>query len=106
MKRVVVVVVVVALALAGSACTWIQPKEGTEDVALVKAHFVQQCQKIGSANALVPHKIIGLKRRKGKVADELIVLAKNEALGMGGDTIVSASKVDQGQQRFDVYRCR
>lgn len=88
-----------------SACTWVSPGVGTENIALVKPAHVEQCKLVGTANAGVKHKIIGLKRKSAKVADELINLAKNEAFDLGGDTIVAKGKAIDGKQAFSVYKC-
>jgi len=39
------------------------------------------------------------------VQDDLNVTARNSAANMGADTIVPASKVEDGKQAFNVYRC-
>jgi len=42
----------------------------------------------------------------GKVQEQLIVLARNEASGLGGDTVAPAGPVVDGAQEFNVFRCR
>jgi len=49
---------------------------------------------------------IGLiQRSAAKVADELDVLARNEAADMGADTIVREGAVNNGERTFSAYRC-
>jgi hypothetical protein len=44
-------------------------------------------------------------RGSEKVQDELITLARNEAGTLGGNTIVPDGTIEEGRQRFVVYRC-
>ncbi len=92
--------------VSATACTWVKPKEGAEEVALVKTAHVENCDSLGVATASVKHKVAGLKRKSDKVSEELLTLAKNEAASMGGDTLVSLSAPEEGSQRFQVYRCK
>ena len=46
-----------------------------------------------------------IKRSAKKVQEELDALAKNEAAERGADSIVRTSKVIEGKQSFDLYRC-
>ena len=89
-----------------AACSWVKPDEGAADVALVKAAHVRECKELGKIYANTTHTLAGLQRKRSKVADELVTLAKNEAYGMGGDTIVSLSAPENGEQRFVAYLCQ
>ncbi|MFT7561670.1 MAG: hypothetical protein ACI93R_003599 [Flavobacteriales bacterium] len=88
-----------------TSCKWVKPDEGAADVALMKAALTQNCTEVGFASASVKHKIGFIERKKGKVADELILLAKNEALKLGGNAIVMNTRAVEGQQSFKVYNC-
>ncbi len=88
------------------ACTWVKPEEGAQDIALVKPAHVETCKKLGTASATSKSKVLGITRGERKVAEELLVLAKNEALSLGGDTLVSETSPEEGQQHFSVYKCR
>lgn len=97
---------VVAGVCLASACTWVKPAPGAEHVALVKPAHTENCRYLGEASATVKHSLAGLKRKQAKVADELVNLARNEAIKMGGDTIVSAAEPSDGRQQFKVYACQ
>lgn len=86
-------------------CSWVNEKPGAESVALVKAAHVESCEKLGTASASVKHKMMGVERKTAKVSQELLTLAKNEAVALGGDTIVSESAPEEGSQSFKVYKC-
>lgn len=99
-------VFLVAAAFSGlSACTWVKPIDGAEQVSLVKPKIVQACKEIGTATAQVKDRIGFVNRRDAKVTDELIMLAKNEAARMGGDAIVALKQPEDGRQKFTVYKC-
>lgn len=91
------------LVLAG--CQWVKPRAGAEQVSLVKPSHVYDCQKIGSTSSSVRSKVGFVARKPAKVAQELVVLAKNEAAKLGGDTIVAQGEIVDGSQSFDVYQC-
>ena len=101
--RAILVIVLISLA---SACSWVKPKPGAEQVALVKAAHVEGCKSLGKATVAVKDAIVGLDRKKTKVADELLTLAKNQAVVMGGDSLVSLTDPTEGGQTFAVYNCQ
>lgn len=88
-----------------SACTWVKPNEGAGDIALVKPIHAQGCNKLGTATAQTREKVAGISRKDKKVAAELLALAKNEALSMGGNTLVAIGTPKEGKQSFEVYSC-
>ncbi len=44
--------------------------------------------------------------KKTKIADALLVQARNLAHEVGADTVVPASEIDDGEQHFKLYICR
>ena len=87
------------------ACQWVKPKPGAEAVALVKHSAVQSCEKLGVTTVAVKDDIGPIKRKQSKVVDELLTLARNEAAAQSADTIVAESAIEEGRQRFALYRC-
>lgn len=104
MRIPVVTALMLSLGLVG--CTWVEPTEEGFAVALVKESAVQNCESLGKATAKVPDNIGPIPRSDKKVREELVVLGKNEAARMGGDTAVALGNVWDGSQQFGVYRCR
>ncbi len=88
-----------------SACTWVKPEPDARQVAIVKPIHTQNCKKLGNASAQTKYKIAGLQRKSKKVSEELLMLAKNEAVSMGGNTIVSLKAPIEGRQSFSVFLC-
>ncbi len=95
----------VILVMGLSACQWVKPTEGGDQVSLVKRTHIVNCEKLGSTTSRVKEKVGIVKRKERKVVDELVTLAKNEAAGLGGDTIVASGALQAGAQAFDIYRC-
>lgn len=90
-----------------SACTWVELTDEGKAIRIVKADAVANCKKTGSILVQLKDKIAGFDRNEDKVKHELETLARNTVveLKMKGDTIAPASKIKDGKQRFDVYRC-
>ena len=59
------------------------------------------CKKLGNTSVSVAD----LHRQPHIIADNLQTLARNAAAEMHGDTVVAASEVEEGKQKFNVYRC-
>lgn len=95
----------VVLLFGLSACTWVEPTEEGSRVVLVKASHVENCKSVGTVNASVKHEVGVYTRSEEKVMEELVILAKNKAAEMGGDTIVARGKASEGSMSFDVYKC-
>lgn len=94
------------LLLAVSSCTnWVQLTSEGEDVILLPLGQVSSCSRIGSVNATTLNKILFAPRNAEKLEKELILLGRNEAGSMGGNAIVSESRITEGSKRFGVYRC-
>ena len=63
------------------------------------------CQKVGIISAHTKDQIV-VNRSDSKVREELLVLARNEAARLSGDTIVAMGPPRDGAQDFTAYRCR
>lgn len=90
-------------ALAG--CVGIKLTAEGSQVRQARAEEVGACQLVGKVTSNIPSKTLG-RLSPGKVQEQLIVLARNEAPGLGGDTIVPVGPVNEGLQEFNVFRCR
>lgn len=91
--------------LTSAGCTWIKLTDAGAQVAQGEPGEVQHCELVGNVTSSTQNRVI-LQRGRGKVAEELIVLARNEAATLGGDTVVPKGPMVDGRQDFDVYRCR
>lgn len=89
-----------------SACTWVETTDSGQQVRLATQNQVAKCKKVGKTTVSVVDKVGFISRSDEKVAEELQTLARNSAAEMDGDTIVESSAISEGEQSFDVYRCR
>ena len=95
----------IAIALLSAGCTYVKTDTAAQGVVLANESRIQNCKRIGTANAKVKADIVGINRKQQKVASELLALARNEAVNLGGNTLVSDSPIEDGRQRFIVYKC-
>lgn len=68
------------------------------------AESVAGCELVGKVSSAIPSKTLN-KLAPGKIQEQLIVLARNESSGLGGNVIVPATAVQNGTQEFNVFRC-
>lgn len=87
-----------------SACTWVHMAPGASAVR-VSATAPASCEKRGEVEVSVKHSIAFIERNPIKVRDELETLARNEAPGLGADTIHPLAEPAGGSQRFAAWRC-
>lgn len=94
------------LATAGlPGCAWVDVKPQAEKVRVLAAQEVGRCKALGRVSAVTLAKIGFIARDKGSVQEEVYRLARNNAADMGGDTVVAAGPLIDGEQPFKVYRC-
>jgi len=104
MRHLLISAVVVA---ALSGCTWVKMAPGGAAVKVAAAgQDLSACEKRGEVSVSVRDRLGPYERNDIKVRDELETLARNEAPGLGADTVQPKGEPDDGEQRFLAYRCR
>jgi hypothetical protein len=63
------------------------------------------CDKRGEIEVSVKDSIAFYERNHLKVREELETLARNEAPGLGADTVQPVAPPESGAQRFTAWRC-
>lgn len=99
-------VAVLSLSLLLSACSWVELTPEGEQVTVTTMEAVAGCKPVGKTTVSTLAKLGGLNRYEESMQDELNRLARNSAVQLGGDTVVPATKVEDGKQVFNVYRCK
>lgn len=89
-----------------SACTWVKMEDGATDVRVVEGTDLSNCEDKGTVTASVRSKVGFYERNDLKVEEELETMARNSAVDAGADTIQPVSAIDNGEQKFGMYRCR
>ena len=102
-KRLFAVVSLASALVCGCALVELTPAGA--GVRLASPESVVSCANLGRVTADVVAKVGFIPRHPDAVQENINVTARNAAAGMGADTIVPASKVENGKQTFDVYRC-
>lgn len=94
-----------SLVVSVSACTWVKPSIKSHTVVLKDDRHVVNCVKKGVTRSKTLSKIVFIPRSEAKMFSELVMLAKNEAVPLQGDTVVPEGDLVNGEQVFGVYRC-
>ncbi|HQY82923.1 DUF4156 domain-containing protein [Thermomonas sp.] len=92
------------LAFLLTACTFVHMAPGATGVKVL-ATAPANCQKRGEVAVSVKDRLGPYERSEAQVRDELETLARNEAPGLGADRISPLSPVDDGEQRWALWRC-
>jgi hypothetical protein len=106
MQRSKVIAIILLGYAASSGCTWVDPIAGASSVTLVQPKHVSNCRSVGTTTSQVKAKIGIINRNDEKVAGELLTLAQNSAVEVGGDTLVAEGAPSEGTQKFRIYKCR
>lgn len=96
--------IIVAAACLVSACTWVHMAPGASAVR-VAGGPPAGCENRGQIEVSVKDSVAFYDRDPIKVRDELETLARNEAPGIGADTIHPLGPPSDGSQRFAAWRC-
>ena len=95
-----------ATLLLASACTWVHMAPGASAVRVVPAGGAPAgCEKRGEIAVSVKDSVAFYERNDLRVRDELETLARNEAPGLGADTIQPLGPPIEGEQRFAAWNC-
>jgi hypothetical protein len=99
------IVLLTALACTLPACTWVHMAPGASEVRVVTGQPAG-CQKRGEVEVSVKDNVAFYDRNKLRVQEELETLARNEAPGMGADTVQPLAPPSDGAQRYAAWKCR
>jgi hypothetical protein len=98
--------VIIAAAATLGACSWgIRLDSGGEKVRTAWNGDVAGCRDMGKITVSVLGHVGPVNRSNLKVSDELEVMARNEAAGMGADTVKPVGEPRDGEQSWNAYHC-
>ena len=95
-----------AALLCGCANSFLKPAAGSERVLLMRANEITNCQPLGKVNVNVVTKVGIYNRDTDAVEANLLQLGQNNAIELGGDTLVKDVTPEFGKQIFAVYKCK
>lgn len=91
---------------AANACTWVQLEQSGAQVRVVAIDAsLSGCSFKGEITTTVTNRLAGIERNSIKVADELETLARNEAAGLGANTLRPKGPPVAGEQSFTAHQC-
>lgn len=93
------------LSLLGCSNQLIKVKEGADLVKLVESSDVSSCEDKGVVTVSVLTKVGFFSRSVEAVEDNLVKLARNSALDVGGNAIVKGEMPEFGKRSFSVFHC-
>ena len=102
-----IAVVLLTLSWSMSGCTWVSiDSPAAERVRVAQPSAVENCRKVGATKARTQPTLGIFDRSNAKVAEELQTMARNDAPGLGGDTVVAEGPISlEGVQDFGIYDC-
>lgn len=105
MRKILLLAVAMAAALL-SGCSWgIKLNDAGRQVRTAWNGGVASCRDLGKVTVSVMDHLGPIDRNSIKVADELEVMARNEAATMGADTVKPLGDPSAGTQSWGAYRC-
>ena len=97
-------ILLVAALAATSGCTFVHMAPGATKVKVL-ASAPTSCTKRGEVEVSVKDRLGPYERSESQVRDELETLARNEAPGVGADSISPITPPRDGEQRWAMWRC-
>ena len=97
-------ILLMAALLATSGCTFVHMAPGARQVRVLAA-APTSCEKRGEVEVSVKDSLGPYERSESQVRDELETLARNEAPGVGADSISPITPPRDGEQRWAMWRC-
>ena len=98
--------VFVTIGLVGCAADLVKVKPGSERVSMASANQVTGCASLGKITVNVLATVGPLTRSIEAVDADLFKMGQNNAVDLGGDTIVKDNMPEFGKQTYAVYKCR
>ena len=99
------VLAILTVACIASGCTWVHMAPGASAVKVVDGPPAG-CTRRGEVVVSVKDSIAFYERNALRVREELETLARNEAPGLGADTVQPLGPPVEGEQRFAAWSCR
>lgn len=92
--------------ITGCASSMIGERVGAELVVLAKDSEVAQCKSLGRTTLSVLSSLGPITRSPEAVEDNLLQMARNEAIDKGGDTVVKGVSMEYGKRSYETFKCK
>lgn len=106
MKTTKYTILALALLAAGlTACSFVTLNPQAKNVTVIpNSNSFSNCKFIGNTNVSLWSKADTFQSSE-KIESQLDTLARNEAAGMGGNTVTPNSPINNNQRAYSVYNC-
>lgn len=95
----------ILLAAILASCSFVTLNPQAKSVTVIpNANAVSNCKFLGNTNVSLWSKA-GTFQSTDKIESQLDILARNEAAGMGGNTVTPNSPINNNQRAYSVYNC-
>ncbi|MFZ5567318.1 MAG: DUF4156 domain-containing protein [Pseudomonadota bacterium] len=105
-KKTLLLPLAAALLLGGCSSTLIGERIGADQVVLADATQVSKCKSLGRTTLSVLSSLGPITRSAEAVEDNLLQMARNEAVDKGGDTVVKGASMEYGKRSYEIFRCK
>ncbi|HBH39006.1 MAG TPA: hypothetical protein DDX06_11585 [Curvibacter sp.] len=105
-KKLYLPLVLSALLLGGCSSTLIGERLGADQVVLADATQVSKCKSLGRTTLSVLSSLGPITRSAEAVEDNLLQMARNEAVDKGGDTVVKGASMEYGKRSYEIFKCK
>lgn len=105
MKRLQAMTAAAVTALVLTGCSTVALKPGADEIEILDAARVKNCERLGKTQVSVAQKLGFIPRGDKAIRTDLERLGRNSAIKMGGDTLTRETGIENGEQAFGVYDC-
>jgi hypothetical protein len=105
-KQLLIPLALSALLLGGCSSTMIGERLGADQVVLADATQVSKCKSLGRTTLSVLSSLGPITRSAEAVEDNLLQMARNEAVDKGGDTVVKGASMEYGKRSYEIFKCK
>ncbi|MBX9960559.1 MAG: DUF4156 domain-containing protein [Burkholderiaceae bacterium] len=105
-KKTLLLPLAAALLLGGCSSTLIGERIGADQVVLADATQVSKCKSLGRTTLSVLSSLGPITRSAEAVEDNLLQMARNEAVDKGGDTVVKGASMEYGKRSYEIFKCK
>lgn len=92
--------------MTGCASKLIGERIGADQVVLAKDTDVAKCKSLGRSTLSVLSSLGPITRSAEAVEENLLQMARNEAIDKGGDTVVKGNSLEYGKRSYEVFKCK
>lgn len=104
--RTLMIVGVVAVPLFATGCSFVALEEGADDVEILQADQVEDCDRVGRTRVSTADRIGFIPRGEPAIEKDLDRLARNSTVDLDGDSAVRQGEIEDGKATYEVFQCR